>query len=131
MKYIVSYNTKFGTISAESKKPEDLVDVLSDLKRLESKLQSKGSKKEKNSKDVSRRKGTGETTVILSVIESKLLLTNFFSTPKTTGETADRLAKVSGKRFTSRKVSQALGILYEKGSLRRSGQRNSYAYSTG
>ena len=129
MKYIVSYKTKFGSISIESKKPQDLVGAYSELRQLASKIQSRTEPK-KSSPKTAIRTGSGETTEILREIESKLLSTNFFSTPKTTGETGDRLSKVTGKQFTSRKVSQALGILRKKGVLRRSGRRNFYAYST-
>jgi hypothetical protein len=125
LKYIVSYNTKFGSISIESKKPQDLVGAYSELKQLASKIQT-----EKTSPKIPSREGKGETTAILRAIESRLLTTDFFSKPKTTGETSDRLNKLTGKHFTSRKVSQALGILREKKVLRRTGKRNFYAYST-
>jgi hypothetical protein len=127
LKYIVSYNTTFGAISIESKKPQDLVGAYSELKRLASKIQSKPSK---TPQEMPSRAGSGETTAILRVIESKLLTSGFYSKPRTTGETVDRLSKLTRKRFTSRKVSQALGILREKGVLRRTGRRNFYAYST-
>jgi len=130
LRYIISYKTKFGTISAESKKPQDLVGALSDLKLLAAKIQLKNSKPKNSSPKDSSREGKGETTEILRAIESKLLTTNFFSKPRTTGETMDKLATLSRRRFTSRKVSQALGILRDKGVLRRTGRRNFYAYST-
>ena len=53
----------------------------------------------------------------------------FFSLPRTTGETREKLHEVTGKYFTSRKVSQALGILREKSRLKRTGKRNFYSYS--
>ncbi|HVB12279.1 MAG TPA: hypothetical protein VNE86_04040 [Nitrososphaerales archaeon] len=130
LRYVISYKTKFGTISAESKKPQDLVGALSDLKMLAAKIQSKNSKPKKIPSKVQPREGKGETTEILRGIESRLLTTNFFSKPKTTGETRDRLAEVARRRFTSRKVSQALGILRDKGVLHRTGRRNFYAYTT-
>ncbi len=129
LKYTVSYKTKFGTISAESKRAEDLEEVLAELKHLDEKIQSKYAKSKKNTK-VSARKGKGETTLVLGAIETHLLPVGFFASPKSTGDTVDELAKLSGKKFTSRKVSQALGILFEKGTLHRSGERNSFAYST-
>ena len=125
MKYLVSYNTKFGSISIESKKPQDLVGAYSELKQLASKIQT-----EKTSPKIPSREGRGETTAILRAMESRLLTTDFFSKPRTTGETGERLNKLAGKHFTSRKVSQALGILREKKVLRRTGRRNFYAYST-
>ena len=130
LRYVISYKTKFGTISAESKKPQDLVGALSDLKMLAAKIQSKNSNPKKIPSKVQPREGKGETTEILRGIESRLLTTNFFSKPKTTGETRDRLAEVARRRFTSRKVSQALGILRDKGVLHRTGRRNFYAYTT-
>ena len=126
MKFIVSYNTKFGTISAESKKPQDLVEAYSELKKLASKIERSS---KVGSKD-SNRLGKGETTEILNALESRLLSTNYFSQPRTTGETGDRLRQLTRKQFTSRKVSQALGILREKGVLHRTGRRNFFKYST-
>jgi hypothetical protein len=75
------------------------------------------------------RKGQGETSLILREIESKMLQTDFFDEPKTTGDVKSRLEHAAGRKFTSRKVSQALGILREKGSLKRAGKRNYYTYS--
>jgi hypothetical protein len=129
LRYIISYKTKFGTISAESKKPQELVGALSDLKLLAARIQSKKPKPKKSSPKVQNRDGRGETTEILRAIESKLLTTNFFSKPRTTGETRDRLAKLARKQFTSRKVSQALGILRNKRVLRRTGRRNFFVYT--
>ncbi|MDG6906625.1 MAG: hypothetical protein JRN20_12665 [Nitrososphaerota archaeon] len=128
MKYIIAYKTKFGSISIESKKPQDLYDAYSELKRIASKLRS--TKAKKGESKTSSRTGKGETTAILREIESNLLSTSFFSSPKTTGETGDQLAKVTRKKFTSRKVSQALGILRKKGVLRRTGKRNFFSYTT-
>ena len=145
MKYIVSMNTKFGTVSAESKHPEDLDGSLQVLRKLARDLESgkkrsaaiKGpEKKQKITKtksvapaSASKRIGHGETTLILKEIESKMLATDFFDKPETTGDVKSRLEHVTGKEFTSRKVSQALGILREKGSLKRAGKRNYYTYS--
>lgn len=124
MKYIVSYNTKFGTISAESKKPQDLVEAYSELKKLAAKI-------EKGSEPKARgREGKGETTEILRTLESRLLSTDFFSKPRTTGETRDKVSEAARRQFTSRKVSQALGILRERGVLKRTGRRNFFKYST-
>ena len=126
MKFIVSYNTKFGTISAESKKPQDLVEAYSELKKLASKIERNSKVQPKSS----NRLGKGETTEILNALETRLISTNYFSKPRTTGETGDKLRQVTRKQFTSRKVSQALGILREKGVLHRTGRRNFFKYST-
>ncbi len=147
MKYIVSINTKFGSISAESKHPEDLDGSLQILKKLARDLESEKKRKpkssalrssEKKQKTIkmksgasvsSPRKGQGETSLILREIESKLLQTDFFDKPETTGDVKSRLEYVAGRKFTSRKVSQTLGILRDKGTLKRVGKRNYYTYS--
>lgn len=134
MKYTLSYKTKFGMISAESSKPSELVGAYEELKKLagqvtDQKIKTKEFRPSRPAKALSRT-GGGETATILNEIESKVLNTNFFSKPRTTGETKDKLLQVSRRDFTSRKVSQALGILRQKKVLRRSGSRNFYAYSS-
>lgn len=133
MKYVLSYNTKFGAVSIESKDPEELAIAYEDLKSVAKALEfrhlSKAKKIVQPTKTNSGRRGKGETAKILSEIEGKLLSTNFFSKPKTTGEVKQKLTSVSRRSFTSRKVSQALGILWQKRALRRIGKRNYFAYS--
>jgi hypothetical protein len=156
LKYEISYKTKFGTISAESDYPDDLIVGYQTLKQLalklveisrngisregdrSNKLTSQGRRRGApiSVKGPSRRKarisgsrGQGETTNILREIESNLLSTAFFSKAKSTGETKEKLDSISRNDFTSRKVSQALGILWKKGGLKRSGSRNYYVYS--
>jgi hypothetical protein len=141
LKYTISYKTAFGTISAESKRPQELVEAFGELKNLEKDilkpknkpLQAKKERPHANveSKEPLRgRGGRGETATVLREIESNILTTSFFSTVRTTGEVRDKLREVSRKSFTSRKVSQALGILWKKGLLKRSGMRNFFTYST-
>ena len=127
MKYILSYNTRFGSVSAESKDPKALAGAYEDLRKIAESIEG-GKGPAKVPKEAGKR-GGGETATILGEIEARLLNTNFFSKPRTTGETRDRLEQVSRKSFTSRKVSQALGILWRKKSLKRVGSRNYYSYS--
>ncbi|MDG6998413.1 MAG: hypothetical protein JRN15_04785 [Nitrososphaerota archaeon] len=130
MKFTVSYKTDFGTISAESNRSEDLVDALDRLKELEKSILQRGKISHKREKvSPATRGGKGETAVVMKQIESVLIEKNFFSKARTTGETRDRLLDLTGRAFTSRKVSQALGILWKKKRLRRSGERNFYVYS--
>ncbi len=134
MKYTLSYKTKFGMISAESNKPSELIGAYGELKKLAGQISEKKIKameRDKTSRIVKAppRTGSGETATILNEIETRLLKTNFFSKARTTGETKEKLLQVSHKNFTSRKVSQALGILRQKKTLRRSGARNFYTYS--
>ena len=54
-----------------------------------------------------KKSGQGETTLILREIESKMLPTDFFDKPETTGDVKSRLEQVAGREFTSRKVSHS------------------------
>lgn len=126
LKYVLTYSTKFGTISAESVKPLDLVEAYSELKKLAEKIGKSSHPTMKNK----NRKQKGETREILRALESYLLTTNYFQKPRTTGETRDKLGQRTRRQFTSRKVSQALGMLGKKGVLHRTGRRNFFKYST-
>jgi hypothetical protein len=141
LKYTISYRTEFGTISAESKKPQDLVEAYGELKNIERNILSPKKRQSQAKKTKSKerpepksllrgRGGRGETATVIREIESSLLTSSFFSTVRTTGEVREKLREVSRKPFTSRKVSQALGILWKKGLLKRSGTRNFFTYST-
>lgn len=140
LEYVISYKTKFGSISAQSKRPDDLLVGYQTLKQLASKLDlnAKSAPSRKASQRVRRSRfqrrksssrGQGETTIILRELETRLLPTAFFSKQRSTGETKEKLDAAARRDFTSRKVSQALGILWKKGSLKRSGSRNFYTYS--
>ena len=129
MKYVVSFKTRFGAVSAESEDPKELVGVYSQLRQLAIEAQSTRSKW-KDEHLNQERAGKGETTAALKAMEERLLNTKFFDRPRTTGETREQLVKLTKKRFTSRKVSQALGILRAKGVLRRTGRRNFYRYTS-
>jgi hypothetical protein len=143
LKYTLSYKTKFGTLTAESNNPDDLLIGYQTLKSLVSRLGPSVETREIKKpharrvqrsisavKGVGGSRGHGETANIIRELESRILPTVFFSKPRTTGETRDKLIEVSGRKFTSRKVSQALGILWKKKVLKRSGTRNFYSYSS-
>jgi hypothetical protein len=139
LKYTLSYKTKFGTLTAESNNPDDLVIGYQTLKHLlprlgnsETRIKRRANRAPRSVSSVRKvrhSRGIGETASIIRELESKVLPTTFFSKPRTTGETRDRLYEVSSQKFTSRKVSQALGILWNKGELKRTGTRNYFAYS--
>ena len=134
MKYTISYKTEFGTISAESDNPEDLSEAYPNLQRVAARLSSgEATRKERNSagrkKSVSVNSKVPETTAILRALEASVLDSKFFDEPKTTGQTRERLRELTGRQFASRKVSQALGILKDRGKLKRKGKRNFFAYS--
>jgi hypothetical protein len=137
MKYIIYYETEFGRVSAESEDPDELLSAHPKLKdiacRLATKSQSR-KKKENSGVKIQHSKSTNsakmpETTAVLRELETTMLNSKFFDSPKTTGETREKLHELTGRYFASRKVSQALGILKDRGKLRRKGKRNFFQYS--
>ncbi len=72
--------------------------------------------------------GKGETSVILRKLEEKVLGTEFFAVPRTVGDARSELKKQTGILFTSRKLSQALGLLHDREKLDRVGSTGSYQY---
>ena len=130
MKYIISYETDFGRISAESEDPDELVPAYSKLEKVAERLSTKNvSRSKKVALNYSPSTKVPETTAVLRELESSVLSSKFFEVPRTTGETKEKLRELSGKSFASRKVSQALGILKDRGKLKRKGKRNYYRYS--
>jgi hypothetical protein len=75
-----------------------------------------------------KRRGRSETVLAQEIIEAHLLPSGYFSASRSTAEVRDEIQRVSGLRLQSRKVSQALGNLYRKGLLRRTGTRGDYHY---
>lgn len=134
MKYVISYDTEFGSVSAESEDPEDLYSAYSNLQQMATRL-SNGRVGRKRKIQVRRKSepvtnsSAPETTAILRELEASVLSTKFFEEPRTTGQTRERLRELTGKQFASRKVSQALGILKDRGKLKRKGKRNFFLYS--
>ena len=138
MKYVVSYDTEFGFVSVESENPEELVSAHVKLQQIADRLSSKSNMKRNNGAAVVNRTKSShavvasrvpETTAVLRELESSVLNSKFFEQPRTTGETREKLHELTGKYFASRKVSQALGILRNRGKLKRKGKRNFFHYS--
>ena len=75
-----------------------------------------------------KRRGRSEAVLAQEIIEAYLLPSGYFSAPRSTAEVRDEIQRVSSLRLQSRKVSQALGNLYRKGLLRRTGTRGDYRY---
>ncbi len=75
-----------------------------------------------------RRRGKSEAVEVLRHIEEKLIPSGFFREARSTADTRAKLKELVGVLFQSRKVSQALGILYDKGVLRRAGPKGNYRY---
>jgi hypothetical protein len=74
------------------------------------------------------RKGKAETSLILQKLEEALIPKSYFKTAKTTGDVKAELEKQTSLPFTSRKVSQALGVLFKKKVLARIGSKGNFHY---
>jgi hypothetical protein len=74
------------------------------------------------------RKGRAETSLVLGKLEEVLMPRSYFKTARTTGDVKAELEKQTGVPFTSRKVSQALGVLFKKKMLARVGSKGSFRY---
>jgi hypothetical protein len=74
------------------------------------------------------KRGKAETSIILQQIENKLIPRGFFSAAKNTAEVRAQLERLLGLEFQSRKVSQALGKLYQKSLLKRTGSTGNFRY---
>jgi len=72
--------------------------------------------------------GKAEASVVLRKIEGTLLPETYFKQARTTGEVKSELKAQTGIDFTSRKVSQALGVLFKKGVLSRVGSKGNFRY---
>jgi len=74
------------------------------------------------------KKGKAETSVIISRIEETLVPAGHFKEGRKTGDVSSELEKRFHVKFTSRKVSQALGELYKRGVLSRIGGKGKFVY---
>jgi hypothetical protein len=74
------------------------------------------------------RTGKAETSLILRKIGDNLLPKTYFKSAKTTGDVKSELKTQTGIDFTSRKVSQALGLLFKKRVLSRVGSKGNFRY---
>lgn len=138
LKYVVSYDTEFGFVSVESENPEELVSAHAKLRQIADRLSGDKSRSKRTNVVATKRTGISragansripETTAVLRELESTVLNSKFFEQPKTTRETREKIHDLTGKYFASRKVSQALGILRNRGKLKRKGKKNFFQYS--
>ncbi len=75
-----------------------------------------------------KRVGRAETSIILRKMEDLLIPKGYFKDARTTSDVKAELKKQTGIDFTSRKVSQALGVLFEKDTLSRIGSKQNFHY---
>ncbi|MCS6783843.1 MAG: hypothetical protein NZ921_00205 [Candidatus Caldarchaeum sp.] len=74
------------------------------------------------------RRGKSEAVEVLKILEEKIIPSSFFGTPRSTADVRNKIADETGIKFQSRKVSQALGILYQKKTLLRLGPKGNYRW---
>jgi hypothetical protein len=98
------------------------------LKKYRTEVLSGPSKRKQNLRQNLAHSGRAETSVVLRKIEGTLLPKTYFKNARTTGEVKSELKARTGVDFTSRKVSQALGVLFKKGVLSRVGSKGNFRY---
>jgi hypothetical protein len=82
----------------------------------------------KQPEKIAKLTGKAETSVIRRKLEQGPMTKGYFKTARSTGEVVAELKKETGIQFTSRKVSQALGIFFKKKELARVGPKGNYRY---
>lgn len=136
VKYRVTLRRAYGDVEVEADSIDEVLKNLSNLKNLaEQAGKVLGVEKVESITPttvavakVKRRRGKSEAVVALENIETHLLPSNFFSQPRSTADVRQKLKELTGITFQSRKVSQALGILYKSNKLSRTGLKGNYKY---
>lgn len=125
----------YGDIGVEAENIEELlssIEKLTDLSNLLDKRLASPTlppqRQAQHEERVKKRRGRSEATVALDAIERHLLGTSFFSTPKTTSDVRQKIFELTGLKLQSRKVSQALGILFEAKKIMRLGSKGNYRW---
>lgn len=127
--YSVSVRRGEIEVTVHAGTAEEALASLGELKRVLEAVESELRPKTSPAVTVSvKRRGRSETVLAQEIIEAHLLPAGYFSAPRSTAEVRDEIQRISGLRLQSRKVSQALGILYRKRLLRRTGTKGEYRY---
>lgn len=136
VRYRVTLKQAYGDVEVEGENIEEVLKNLGNLKKLAEQAGEALGVETAETKTqpsvavvkVRRRRGKSEAVVALENIETHLLPSKFFSQPRSTAEVRQKLREITGITFQSRKVSQALGILYKSNKLSRTGTRGNYKY---
>ena len=128
----------FGSISFSFKTDDKGVDIkrrIQDLREIHRRLRIPDAivstvPRVNSSKKASQpvRRGSGETSIMLEKLDQGILDSDFFVSPRSTGDVRAELKKRFGMQFAPRKVSQALGVLQKKGVLGRVGTTGNFQY---
>ncbi|MEM0482104.1 MAG: hypothetical protein QXM16_04350 [Nitrososphaerota archaeon] len=134
-RFRLQLNRPYGVISVEAESVEEIASSLNKLIELSSIVdKSLGVVSPAAQQQAAppgrarRRRGSSEAVLALDTIERQILGTGFFSTPRSTSEVRQKIYELTGLRLQSRKVSQALGILYEYKKIMRVGGRGNYRW---
>lgn len=134
-RFRLQINRPWGTVGLEAESVEEAVASVEKLLELSAALERSLSKEsqlpQREAAQVlkaKRRRGRSEAVLALDAIERHLLNSGFFSTPRSTSEVRQKIHEVTGLRLQSRKVSQALGILYESKKIMRVGPKGNYKW---
>jgi hypothetical protein len=126
VKYVVTIEVGDIEVSCEAGSKEEVLSGLDELIDLSQKVAERV--RARPVTIPSKRRGKSEAVEVLKLIEEKLLPTDFFNQPRSTADVRQKLYDLVKIKFQSRKVSQALGILYDKDILSRIGLKGEYKY---
>lgn len=136
VRFRVTFRQPYGDAEVEGESVEEILENLHGLRKiaeqaaeiLEAEAPEAKAQASVAVARVKRRRGKSEAVVALENIETYLLPSKFFSQPRSTAEVRQKLKEITGITFQSRKVSQALGILYKSNKLSRTGVKGNYRY---
>jgi len=136
VRFRVTFRQPYGDAEVEGESVEEILENLRGLRKiaeqaaeiLEAEAPEAKAQASVAVARVKRRSGKSEAVVALENIETYLLPSKFFSQPRSTAEVRQKLKEITGITFQSRKVSQALGILYKSNKLSRTGVKGNYRY---
>jgi vacuolar-type H+-ATPase subunit I/STV1 len=136
VRFRITFRQPYGDAEVEGESVEEILENLRGLRKiaeqaaeiLEAEAPEAKAQASVAVARVKRRRGKSEAVVALENIETYLLPSKFFSQPRSTAEVRQKLKEITGITFQSRKVSQALGILYKSNKLSRTGVKGNYRY---
>lgn len=136
VRFRITFRQPYGDAEVEGESVEEILENLHGLRKIAEQAaevlgaEAPGAKAQASVAvaRVKRRRGKSEAVVALENIETYLLPGKFFSQPRSTAEVRQKLKEITGITFQSRKVSQALGILYKSNKLSRTGVKGNYRY---
>ncbi|MEM0381130.1 MAG: hypothetical protein QXQ48_02950 [Nitrososphaerota archaeon] len=134
-RFKLQLNRPYGQVSVEAENIEEIIASIKKLIELSGAVERSlglGTPSSQQTaalpKKARPRRGRSEAVLALETIETRLLGTGFFHTPRSTSEVRQKIHELTGLKLQSRKVSQALGILFDAGKIMRVGRRGGYRW---